>query len=59
MLRAECGVLSKETSQARIIEQLLDVCIRLANEGTIDAELDIRTAVDLCAAVSTSPALCG
>ena len=52
-----CGGLSKETSQARTIEQLLDVCIRLAKEGTIDAELDNRTASDLSAAVSTTPAL--
>ena len=59
MLRAECGGLSKETSQARTIEQLLDVCIRLANEGVIDAELDNRTASDLSAAVSTTPALWG
>ena len=43
LLRAECSELAGETPQARTLEQLLDICIRLAAEGTLDSAIESGT----------------
>ena len=42
-LRAECLELSAESPQARTIEELLDICIRLAGEGLLDQAIESGT----------------
>ena len=43
LLRAECSEVSGGSPQVRTVEQLLDICIRLAAEGTLDQAIESGT----------------